>query len=157
MRDPLPQHTHRALPIALAIAVLIHVPTAHAREVQVARYATVRAVPTPAQMNLLAAPVTVQFPESVDTVGKAVEHLLRPSGYRLAADAVADPARAVLLGLPLPAVQRTLGPMPLLSALETLAGPAYRLVEDPVHRLVSFERCSRSRPVQPPLLNPGEG
>ncbi len=155
MRDQLPQHTHRTLPIALAIAVLTHVSAAHAEEVQVGRYATVRAVPTLAQINLLAAPVTVQFPDSVDTVGKAVEHLLRPSGYRLAADAVADPARAVLLGLPLPAVHRTLGPMPLQSALETLAGPAYRLVEAPVHRLVSFERCPRSRALQPPILNPG--
>ena len=35
MTDPLPQHTHRTLPIALAIAVLTHVPTAHAEEVQV--------------------------------------------------------------------------------------------------------------------------
>jgi len=156
MTDQLPQHTHRKLPIALAIVVLTHVPTAHAEEVQVGRYATVRAVPTLAQTNLLAAPVTVQFPGSVDTVGKAVAHLLRPSGYRLAADAVADPARAVLLGLPLPAVHRILGPMPLQSALETLAGPAYRLVEDPAHRLVSFERCPRSRPVRTPILNPGE-
>ncbi len=156
MTDPLPQPAQRTLPVALAIAVLMQVPTVHAEAVQVGRYAMVRAVPTRAQIDLLAAPVTVQFPASVDTVGKAVEHLLRPSGYRLAADAVADPSRAVLLGLPLPAVHRTLGPMPLQSALETLAGPAYRLVEDPLHRLVSFERCPRSRAVQPPILNPGE-
>ena len=157
MTEQLPHHAHRTLSIALAIAVLTHVSSAHAEEVQVGRYATVRAVPTLAQVNLLAAPVTVQFPASVDTVGKAVEYLLRPSGYRLAADAVADPARAALLDFPLPAVHRTLGPMALQSALETLAGPAYRLVEDPAHRLVSFERCPGSRPVQPPILNPGEG
>ncbi len=155
MTDQLPQHTHRTLPIALALAAITHMPTAHAEEVQVGRYATVRAVPTLAQINLLAAPVTVQFPGSVDTVGQAVAHLLRPSGYRLAAEAVAEPARAMLLRLPLPAAHRTLGPMPLQSALETLAGPAYRLAEDPVHRLVSFERCSPSRPVRPPTSNPG--
>ncbi len=156
MTDQLPQHTHRTLPIALALAVLTHVPTADAEEIQVGRYATVRSVPTLAQINLLAAPVTVQFPGSVDTVGKAVEHLLRPSGYRLAADSVADPGRAVLLGLPLPEVHRTLGPMPLQTALETLAGPAYRLVEDPGHRLVSFERCTGFRRVQTPTSNTGE-
>ena len=156
MTDPLPQHAQRTLPVALAIAVLMQVPTVHAEEVQVGRYATVRAVPTRAQINLLAAPVRVQFPEAVDTVGKAVEHLLRPSGYRLAAEAVADPARAVLLGLPLPAVHRSLGPMPLQSALETLAGPAYRLVEDPAHRLVSFERCAYSRPLKTPTSTNGE-
>jgi type IV pili sensor histidine kinase/response regulator len=31
--------------------------------------------------------------------------------------------------------------MMLLDALETLAGPAFHLVQDPVHRLVTFERC----------------
>jgi len=157
MTDPLPQPTHRTLPIALAIAVLTHVPPAHAEEVQVGRYATVRAVPTLAQINLLAAPVTGKFPASVDTVGKAVAHLLQLSGYRLAADAVADPARAALLSLALPAVHHNLGPMPLQRALETLAGPAYRLVEDPEHRLVSFERCPGARPVQRPILDPKEG
>ncbi|MGH8490231.1 MAG: FimV/HubP family polar landmark protein, partial [Gammaproteobacteria bacterium] len=44
-----------------------------------------------------------------------------------------------LLGWPLPAVHRTLGPMRLDEALKTLAGPAHYLVVDPVHRLVSFE------------------
>ena len=29
----------------------------------------------------------------------------------------------------------------LRDALETLAGPAFYLVQDPVHRLVTFERC----------------
>jgi type IV pili sensor histidine kinase/response regulator len=36
--------------------------------------------------------------------------------------------------------------MSLQSALETLAGPAFRLVEDPVHRLVTFERCGLIEP-----------
>ncbi len=156
MIDPLPHHTHRTLWTALTLAVVTHLPTADASEVQVGRYATVRAVPTLAQINLLAALVTVQFPGSVDTVGEAVAHLVRPSGYRLAADAVADPARALLLRLPLPAAHRTLGPMPLQSALETLAGPAYRLVEDPAPRLVLFERCDGSRPVQTPTSNSGD-
>ena len=31
--------------------------------------------------------------------------------------------------------------MMLRDALETLAGPAFHLVQDPVHRLVTFERC----------------
>jgi len=31
--------------------------------------------------------------------------------------------------------------MGLRAALETLAGKAFVLVQDPVHRLVSFERC----------------
>jgi len=31
--------------------------------------------------------------------------------------------------------------MMLRDALETLAGPAFQLVQDPAHRLVTFERC----------------
>jgi type IV pili sensor histidine kinase/response regulator len=46
-----------------------------------------------------------------------------------------------LFALPLPDAHRSLGPMPLQTALETLTGPAFRLVEDPVHRLLTFERC----------------
>ena len=126
---------------ALALAMLITVSGASAEEVQIGRYATVRAVPTLAQANLLSAMVRVQFPGSVITVGQAVDHLLQTSGYRLASEAAADPSRAILLDLPLPEPHRALGPMPLKTALETLAGPAFRLVEDPLHRLVSFERC----------------
>ena len=126
---------------ALALALLITVNGAFADEVQVGRYATVRAVPTLSQVYLLSAIVRVQFPASVVSVGQAVEHLLRPSGYRLASEAAADPSQRTLLNLPLPEPHRTLGPLPLQTALETLAGPAFRLVEDPVHRLVSFERC----------------
>jgi len=140
---------------ALALAMLITVSGASAEEVQIGRYATVRAVPTLAEANLLSAMVRVQFPASVATVGQAVDHLLQPSGYRLASETVADPSRVDLLGLPLPEPHRVLGPMPLQAALETLAGSAFRLVEDPVHRLVSFERCGPINPGQPALSDFG--
>lgn len=126
---------------ALALALLITASGASAEEFQMGRYASVRALPTLAQVDLLSAMVGVRFPASVITVGQAVDHLLQPSGYRLSPEAAADPSRATLLGLPLPEPHRALGPMPLQAALETLAGPAFRLVEDPMHRLVSFERC----------------
>ncbi len=50
-----------------------------------------------------------------------------------------------MFALPLPAVHRSLGPMTLRDALKTLAGPAFNLVQDPVHRLITFERCSTGR------------
>ena len=56
----------------------------------------------------------------------------------------AEAERAELLDLPLPEAHRTLGPLPLRTALAILAGPAFRLVEDPVHRLISFERCEQA-------------
>jgi len=116
-----------------------------ARDIQVGRYASVIAAPTEAQANLLSSMVDVKFPSRVTTVGGAVRHLLGSSGYGLAGETAADPARFDLLGLPFPKAHRSLGPMALRDALETLGGPAFRLVEDPLHRLVSFERCGSLR------------
>jgi type IV pili sensor histidine kinase/response regulator len=118
-----------------------------ARDVQVGRYASLIAAPTEAQTNLLSKMVTVKFPSRVKTVGAAIRHLLRGSGYRLAGESAADPARFDLLNFALPIAHRSLGPMPLQDALETLGGPAFRLVEDPLHRLVSFERCGPNEPL----------
>ena len=106
-----------------------------------ARYSTVQAVPTIAQRDPLSGLVTMTFPNSVAHVGQAVSTLLEPSGYRLADTGAAPPERATLLSLPLPEAHRALGPMPLRLALQTLVGPAFVLVEDSAHRLVSFERC----------------
>jgi type IV pili sensor histidine kinase/response regulator len=113
-----------------------------ARDVQVGRYASVSTAPTESQANLLSTMVRVKFPSRVRTVGGAVQHLLGSSGYRLTDETAADPARFDLLELKLPKAHRSLGPMALRNALETLGGPAFRLVEDPLHRLVSFERCA---------------
>ena len=146
-RSPFPSLSGRQF--ATALTMLFTVSGAFAEEVQVGRYTTVPAVPTLAQVNLLSAQITVRFPDSVVTVGQAVDYLLQPSGYRLAPVATADPSRASLLGLPLPGPHRALGPVPLQTALETLAGPAFRLVEDPVHRLVSFELCGYTENRQP--------
>lgn len=35
--------------------------------------------------------------------------------------------------------------MTLRDALETLVGSAFYLVQDPVHRLIAFERCAADR------------
>ncbi len=112
----------------------------HADEHAVARYSTVRAAPTIAQQDPLAAQVRTVLPRSVVRVGDAIAALLAPSGYRLAGPEAAGPDREALLSLPLPEAHRDLDLMPLRVALATLAGPAFVLVEDPVHRLVSFER-----------------
>lgn len=99
------------------------------------------ATPTTAQKDLLTSIIKIQFPEKLQTVGEAVQHLLQGSGYHLANDEVLGQDTLDLFALALPDVHRSLGPMPLQTALETLVGPAFRLVEDPVHRLLTFERC----------------
>ena len=136
-----PSHPVTAIMICVAGICTVASVNLPANDIQVGRYSLFAATPTEEQADPLQATITVQFPDSVRTVGKAVRHLLQQSGYRLAEPEATGSASAYLMALALPAVQRSLGPMPLKRALETLAGPALRLVEDPVHRLVTFERC----------------
>ena len=117
--------------------------------VRVGRYSAIVPGPSPEQADPLAVPVHVAFPHSVQTVGRAVERVLPPSGFRLASLSASCPSLSALLDLPLPAVHRTLGPMRLDEALKTLAGPAHTLVIDPVHRLVSFELRQRYASLAP--------
>ncbi len=97
--------------------------------------------PTKAQAELLETTVTVQLPARIQTIGEAVRYLLQRSGYRLATEESIEPDTLALFALSLPTVHRHLGPMTLRDALETLAGPAFHLVQDPVHRLITFARC----------------
>jgi conjugative transfer region protein (TIGR03748 family) len=135
--------THPVAAIAICIAGFCTVASVNlqANDIQVGRYSLFSATPTVAQADLLEATITVQFPDRIQTVGEAVQHLLQQSGYRLADPEATGPESTYLFALALPAVQRSLGPMTLKRALETLAGPAFHLIEDPVHRLVAFELC----------------
>jgi conjugative transfer region protein (TIGR03748 family) len=105
------------------------------------RYSVERAGPTISQRDLLAVSVSPQFPPSVSTVGQAIDAVLIPTGYRLSLPMTAEPARAALLTLSLPTAHREFRNISVRDVLETLVGPAFKLIEDPVHRLVSFERC----------------
>ena len=136
-----PSHPVTAIMICVAGICTVASVNLQANDIQVGRYSLFAATPTEEQADPLQATITVQFPDSVRTVGEAVRHLLQQSGYRLAEPEATGPESAYLRALALPAVQRSLGPMTLRQALDTLAGPAFRLVEDPIHRLVTFERC----------------
>ncbi len=107
--------------------------------IRVGRYSAIVAGPSPEQADPFALTIHTQFSFSVLTVGRALEQVLAPSGYRLASIPASCPSLPSLLAWPLPAVHRSLGPMRLDEALKTLAGPAHYLAVDPVHRLVSFE------------------
>jgi len=115
----------------------------HANEVQVGRYTLRSTTPTEAQADLMTAIVTIRFSDRIQTIGEAVRYLLQDSGYRLASLVAIGSETKALFRLPLPAAHRRLGPLTLKWALETLAGPAFRLVQDPVHRLISFELCAK--------------
>lgn len=140
---------HPTHPVAATAICLVASVNLQANDVQVGRYSLLAATPTEAQANLLATTITVSFPARIVTVGEAVQYLLQRSGYRLAAGDVVAPETADLLTLTLPAVHRQLGPITLTQAMETLVGPAFRLIHDPVHRLISFELCTSTGRVMP--------
>lgn len=112
---------------------------ATSQDVPIGRYQSITAGPTAVQVDLLERMIMHQFPDDVRTVGEAVHELLEGSGYRLLSAELAATERVHLFALPLPDVQRRLGPITLHEALELLSGEAFRLVVEPVYRLVSFE------------------
>jgi len=113
--------------------------------VRVGRYTTVEPTATKPQRELLSNVVTAHLPAS-SRIGDAVNILLEDSGYTLALGLPVDPAQNRLLAMSLPRAHRKLGPITLESALQIIAGKAFRLVVDPIHRLVSFELNSAYRP-----------
>ncbi len=147
MKRSIFQPTFPVAALAIGVAGICTIASANlwADDVQVGRYSLFAATPTEAQVELLATTTTVRFPERIRTVGEAVRYLLQRSGYRLPTVESIGPDTVALFGLPLPAVHRSLGPMTLRDTLATLAGPAFYLVQDPVHRLITFERCAADR------------
>jgi len=104
----------------------------------IGRYITVLQKPLSAQRDLLSQTIQIRFPNQINTVGAAITHLLRYSGYSLVAKNQTSPALKNTLQKSLPLVDRELGPITLRDALITLAGPAFTLAEDPLNREVNF-------------------
>lgn len=143
MKRSLFDPTHPVAATAIFVAGFCTVASVNlqASDIQTGRYSMFSTAPTKAQAELLETTVTVQLPARIQTIGEAVRYLLQRSGYRLATEESIEPDTLALFALSLPTVHRHLGPMTLRDALETLAGPAFHLVQDPVHRLITFARC----------------
>ena len=109
---------------------------------QTGRYSVMAARPTAGQRDLLSVTRAITIPGDIDSVGEAFHWLLRDSGYRLADDAVLSEEARAMLELELPAVHRRFEPMPLQTVMGLMIGPAFYLIQDPVHRLIAFERCA---------------
>lgn len=73
------------------------------------------------------------------TVADGLQEILQGTGYRLAGVQAADPELKRLLSQPYPDYYRQVGPAPMVEVLERVSGGAWRLVVDPVNRLVSYE------------------
>lgn len=128
--------------IQVAVTVLAALSTlscnAISAETQIGRYTSVSNTASFAQKNLLATEIKVTFPDQVQNLKTAFELLLESSGYRLSQKSL-DVDIDVLYEQPLPDVHKTLGPMSLREALQTLAGSTWALVTNPVDRTVSFK------------------
>jgi len=125
--------------IITALTLFSSVSVNASEPVQVGRYTSINPVASNQQANILSVVVTIPFNKNVETVGDAINHLLLRSGYQLAALKSSDPMLPVLLNSSLPEIHRKLGPITIENALHVLAGSAWDLVIDPVHRMISFE------------------
>ena len=90
----------------LCCVILALVSTASFSEevTEVSRYTTVKNQATRAQINPLLMTVQVKFPQNVQTVGNAMDYLLRYSGYSLVNRYEMDVNVQQMLDQPLPIV-----------------------------------------------------
>ncbi|QAX80327.1 pilus assembly protein [Yersinia hibernica] len=115
------------------------------------KYTLVSTRPADAQRDPLNQMVDITMPaQLVRSVGDGLRYLLLESGYSLCP--ASSTVFAELLSRPLPAVQRSIGPVRLSEALQVLAGPAWRLHVDDVNREVCFNLRDAYRDFAPKTM-----
>jgi len=112
----------------------------------VARYASVPNKPLAAQVNPLKAVQQVHFPQQIQTIGEAIEHWLKYSGFHLAPANKHQDSLKTILKQPLPQVDRNLGPMSVANGLTVLVGQhLFSLKHDDLLREVNFTLIKRRK------------
>ncbi|NPD63958.1 pilus assembly protein PilL [Klebsiella aerogenes] len=123
----------------LAILILLifnSVATASPATPEVVRYDRYLLVSTSPQQSPLEQLIALSVPPGFHpTLGEALQYLLRDSGW---SQCLADARRTQLYSLPLPLSQYRTGPLRLKTALQLLAGPAWRMTVDENRREVCF-------------------
>jgi conjugative transfer region protein (TIGR03748 family) len=109
-------------------------------QVQVGRYSFIPAKPAPEQLNPLLTVIDVEIPGTIVTVADTAKYLLQFSGYHLTPTARPSLFEQTLLKSPIPDVHRHFQQVVLRDALVALGGNGFRLLVDPVNRLVAYER-----------------
>lgn len=125
--------------LAVLIVFLTSTSFASVNKTMVGRYVSIENKPTQAQTDLLSQLIEVQFPQTVQTIGDAINYLLRYSGYSIVDDSHQSPSLKSTLKKLLPLVDRNFGPMSLRDGLSTLVGPAFVLIQDSLNREVNFK------------------
>ena len=112
----------------------------------ISRYATVPNKPLAAQINPLQAVQQVHFPQQVETIGDAIEHWLKYSGFHLASKNKQQDSLKTILKQPLPQVDKNLGPMSVANGLTVLVGQhLFSLKHDDLLREVNFTLIKRRK------------
>ena len=106
--------------------------------IQINRYQRLNISHQVQEKDLLSAVVEIKFPASIKTIGKAINTVLETSGYKLDVHSKDLSNQHILLELPLPDSYRDLSPRSLRNLLGLLAGEAYTLRVNPVHREIGF-------------------
>ncbi len=108
--------------------------------VQTGRYSYIPVKPRAEQLNPLLAVIDVQIPDNILTVKDSAQYLLQYSGYQLSQTVGYEPHLSALLRRNIPEVHRHFEQVVLRDALLALGGNGYRLLVDPVNRMVAYER-----------------
>lgn len=101
------------------------------------RYTQSSIKPRADQLSPLDTLVNFAFGDEVKTVGSAVREMLEGSGYAWSAP-VGEVDDSRLDQLPLPVINRDIGPVRLRDGLSTMAGIAWQLNVDELNRTVWF-------------------
>lgn len=112
----------------------------------IGRYASVANKPLTAQVNPLQAIQQVHFPQHIQTIGEAIEHWLKYSGFHLASANKQQDSLKTILKQPLPQVDRNLGPISVANGLTVLVGQhLFSLKHDDLLREVNFTLINRRK------------
>lgn len=123
--------------IMMVLATLTLTPVSVANEkARTDRYTLISIEARSDQAQPLTALTNVTLGRDIQSVGDAIREVLKGSGYRWQSDGRND---LLLNDLPLPAVVRHMGPIRINDALQTLAGEAWILRMDNLHRVVWFD------------------
>ncbi len=124
-------HSHQARPAVSDIYPLIPEVTRYDR------YTLVSVGSQAAQREPLNQIINITMPVPlVQRIGDGLRYLLFGTGYSLCDTTAANFVK--LIGRPLPAIQRKIGPIRLSEALQIVAGSAWRIRVDEVNREVCF-------------------
>ena len=108
-------------------------------DIQTGRYSSIKSKPTQSQRELLQVMITVSIPVEIINIGEAIAYLLKRSGYQLVQPQAKQIELTKFFLKRLPDVHRHIGPMTLEDALTILTAPAFKLKQDLVRRLISYE------------------